>query len=249
LPSIGTPSTTVIVPRRIRGSYLAPDKFTEEIELVTRDDVIEARRLIGADRWVRFAGGMRWVATEPDTESANELLTLVQTQPGSWTGPDNRSSPGYCRFDASSTLQAVERSMSLDVDPTSAMSVSIFVATNVIAVDPPDWGAPVGSKMSYTVDPEADVTIKEPTIETGAVTAQEALYRYRRLYCGEGLCAPRIVAETHAGTDIFCIENGGELTQFTMLGGEVETRGGCDALPENNEPGPPRPTSPPPLRY
>jgi hypothetical protein len=239
-----TPSTAVLLERMNRGSYIAPDRFTEEIELTYRDDIIEARRLIGDRAWLRFVGSMRWRSTEAGDLQANQLLELVQAQPENWTGPNNEIAPGYCAFETSGTDGAAERSMTMIVDPNSGMPVDIDHAA--FSLDDPDWSAVANIKMTYRVTAEPDVAIDEPSIDRSPVKPEEALYAFERSYCGS-TCAPTILSQSRDGNiDVFCIQNAGERRQLTFVDGlRRESVSGCDGAPMD----PPRPGLPtvPPL--
>jgi hypothetical protein len=126
----------------------------------------------------------------------------------------------------------------------SAMPVDITHAIDTHR--PPEWGFVTEVEMSYEISTDTVASIDEPDIDRSVMRPDDALYYFRRLFCGEGPCAPSVISQSRQdAADTFCMENVGQRVSVTFHdNGARESAGGCAGDP----PPPGMPTMPPPPR-
>lgn len=245
-----TPDTTTRRPTKSSGAYVAPDAMTQEHELVNeRDDIVEARRQIGDDHWVRFVGSRRWQHVDAEPTPANPILRLVD-QPQSWEIA-NSAVQRECVLVG--TSRAGTRTQTVTVTVPEGAGVPTLVESLQSFDGSPNWGQAIVQMDSYRIQRDAELTIEPPPIDTSPATAADALYALERRSCLTPPCDVsdvEITSETHqGGVDVFHFERPGSRGQIHFENGEPTTITNedicevpADCAPPPSFPPPPRPS-------
>lgn len=228
-----TPDTTIRRPTKSSGAYVAPDRLAQEYGLVNaRDEILEARLQTGDEVWIRFVGSRRWLQRDVEPEPANPILAIVD-QPLDWAIGGSDVMSGHCSLLGTSADGPVAWTVKLTAPVGSDMPTNVEVTRRID--QPPDWERPILQNDVYVLQPDDQVTIDPPVVDTGPATEADVLYHVERRGCWEPPCDVRgfeLVYEAHNGAlDLFGYERPGASGYVWFEEGLAITAGGGQACP------------------
>ena len=203
------PTQTVEEPIDYTGAYVSPDQSTTTWVQEVDPYLVEVRS-IGDQVWIRERGSLRWKALgeQPDAGSmANSLLTKLERMT-SWTAADGTT--GSCVITGTASVSnsngLATTTTTVTTPPGSEMPTRIDIDEQIDA-EQPDWGAESRRLVSYQVNTADEVTIEEPSVDTGPATAEEVRYAVEQRNCQTPPCEIsdfEIEFEAHEdGVDLF----------------------------------------------